>query len=381
MGVVTFFFTFIIGTASFIFYFLHRRKTHWKRKNVPHIEPEILFGNARGVNTTVYIGHFFRDMYLKMKSMGPIVGLNLYTEPVMMVTDLDLIKTILVKDFNYFPNRGLYHNEKDDPVSGNLSAIEDDEWRSLRNKLTPTFTSGKIKMMFPLIGEVAEKMIERISIEGKNGSIEVKDIHSRFTTDVIGKVAFGVECNSLDDNTTRFYQMGLKGFSKMTAWKNFLVTNYSNFSRRMRIKTFDAEVTGFYKDVIAQTIKYRDENNVQSNDFMSLLIKMLKDSTLSFNQVWAQSVVFFLAGYETTATALTYCIYELSQHEDIQKKARESIRKVLKEHDGEFTYEAVNEMQYVEQCVNGEHEKLLPLQIYQNIFNFQRHCGNIHLHQ
>jgi cytochrome P450 family 6 len=347
--------TAIIGITLFIYYFIHRRLNYWKVRDVPHIEPEFLYGNARGVGKTIFSGQFFKDMYLKMKNKGPLVGIYMYVEPMAMAMDLDLIKAILVKDFNKFPNRGGYHNEEDDPVSANLASIDDEKWRVLRHKLTPTFTSGKIKMMFPIICEVADKMIERIAIEGKQkGAIEVKDIHSRFTTDVIGKVAFGIECNSLEDNTTRFYQMGLKAFSNVNFWKRTLTTNYPDLARKLHITTSDSEVSGFYKDVVEQTIKYRSENNVQSNDFMSLLIKMMKENALTFNEVWAQSVVFFLAGYETSSTTLSYCIYEMAQSEEIRQKARESVRKVLEKHNGEFTYEAVNEMQYVEQCINGE---------------------------
>ena len=90
------------------------------------------------------------------------------------------------------------------------------------------------------------------------------------------------------------------------------------------------------------------------DSFMNLLMNTRNTSDpLTFNEIWAQSVVFILAGYETSSTALTYTLYELSQHPEIQEKARESVRKVLQDHNGKFSYEAVNEMQYVEQCAKG----------------------------
>lgn len=45
-------------------------------------------------------------------------------------------------------------------------------------------------------------------------------------------------------------------------------------------------------------------------------------------------------------------MFELSINEDIQKRARESVYEVLKNH-GDLTYEAINEMQYLQQCING----------------------------
>jgi len=85
---------------------------------------------------------------------------------------------------------------KDDPLTAHLINLEDDEWRNLRAKLTPTFTSGKLKSMLPTVIEVANHLITAIDgeIDG-TGQLEVKEMMSRFTVDVIGSVAFGIECN------------------------------------------------------------------------------------------------------------------------------------------------------------------------------------------
>jgi cytochrome P450 family 6 len=51
---------------------------------------------------------------------------------------------------------------------------------------------------------------------------------------------------------------------------------------------------------------------------------------------------------------MTYTLFELSQNPTIQDKARDSVRKVLAKHQGLFTYEAMMEMSYIENCVSGE---------------------------
>jgi cytochrome P450 family 6 len=51
---------------------------------------------------------------------------------------------------------------------------------------------------------------------------------------------------------------------------------------------------------------------------------------------------------------MTFCLHELSQNPDIQQRVRESIADVLEKHDGKITYEALNDMHYLEQCINGE---------------------------
>jgi cytochrome P450 family 6 len=346
----------LIFLLLIIYLFIKHKYRYWKRRNVPYPEPEFIYGNTRGFGKKFYHGELWKKVYENFKTKTPIAGIYVLIDPCAVVTDLDLVRNILVKDFNVFPNRGQYHNEKDDPISAHLVNIEDDKWRNLRTKLTPTFTSGKLKLMFPIIVQVVDNMLEKISKEAQiTAQLEVKDILSRLTTDVIGKIAFGIECNSLNDKDSKFYRIGLKAFGTRNILKRLLISRYQNLARKLHVRTSNPEVANFYRDIVDQTIKYREENNIESNDFMGLLIKMKNNSVdpITFNEIWAQSTVFFLAGYETSATTLTYSMYELSIHKDLQRKARENVRKVLEKHNGEFTYEAVNEMQYVEQCING----------------------------
>lgn len=292
------------------------------------------------------------DYYLKLKSHGPIAGVYLFYERFAIITDLDLVNRILVKDFNNFSNRGLYFNERDDPASANLFNIEDERWRNLRNLISPSFTSGKLKLMLPMISEISDQLVEIMSERMMHdGVLEVREILYKFATDVIGRIAFGIDCNSLNDNNDKFHRMGLKAAKKFTFFKRILTANYQNVARILRITTIDEEAAQFYKNVVHDTIEYRRINRIKKNDFMSLL---MENDSLTFNEIWAQSVIFILAGFETTATKLTFCLYELARHRDIQKRARASIEEVLEKYDGKFTYEAIQEMHFLEQCINGE---------------------------
>lgn len=85
-----------------------------------------------------------------------------FLTPNIIITDLDVIKDILIKNFDTFHNRGLFHNKKDDPLSCHLLTLEDQAWRNMRMKLTPTFTSGKMRMMFSTVLDVSIHMIENL---------------------------------------------------------------------------------------------------------------------------------------------------------------------------------------------------------------------------
>jgi cytochrome P450 family 6 len=72
------------------------------------------------------------------------VGIKPFYVPV----DPELIKHVPQIDFQHFVNHGTFIDEVNDPFSGHLFSLEDAKWRNMRIKLTPTFTSGKMKMVF-----------------------------------------------------------------------------------------------------------------------------------------------------------------------------------------------------------------------------------------
>jgi cytochrome P450 family 6 len=78
---------------------------YWKTREVPNVEPEFLHGNTRGLGKTYHSFEFMKKVYNELKDKGPVGGVHISIRPTAIITDLDLVKTILVKDFKYFSNR------------------------------------------------------------------------------------------------------------------------------------------------------------------------------------------------------------------------------------------------------------------------------------
>jgi len=309
----------------------------------------------------------FEEIFHEWKEKAKYVGLYNLFQPMLFVMDKDTIKNILIKDFNHFSSRGTYHNEADDPLSAHLFAIEGLKWKTLRNKLSPTFTSGKMKLMCPIIINIADRFKETMDgkIEAGEKGIDMRDMFARFTTDVIGTCAFGLECNSLEDPEAKFRKIGMKVFNEPRLKRpgQLALMAFPNAARRLHVKITSDEVEEFFIQAVNDTIEHRVGNGIKRDDFIDLLIGLrnekksnsMKDSDmdgLSLNEIAAQCFVFFLAGFETSSTASSFTIYELAKNQEVQDKLREHIQEVLANHNGKLSYEALKDMTYLEQCIN-----------------------------
>ena len=90
----------------------------------------------------------------------------MFFKPNLVITDPELIRMVLTTEFKKFHDRGIFSNEKIDPLTGNLFQLSGKKWRNLRVKLTPTFTSGKIKQMFAILktcGKELAKSLENVA--------------------------------------------------------------------------------------------------------------------------------------------------------------------------------------------------------------------------
>ncbi|XP_023310269.1 cytochrome P450 6a2-like [Anoplophora glabripennis] len=356
---------FFVTLTVVVYAYFKWKYQYWKRKGLPYFVPKIPFGNfPNPLTSQLSMGEHIALLYKEAKARG-WKGCGLYTMavPIYMVLDMDLVKNIMTKDFNNFMDRGIYFNEKADPISAHLFAITGMKWKNLRAKLTPTFTSGKMKMMFQTMadcGVILEKYIKD-EVAGKQ-VVDIKDILGRFSTDIIGSCAFGLDCNSFEQPNSPFrvYGKNVLETSTLELIKEAFCISFPKAARALSLRVFRKQACDFYTSVVHDTISYREKNSVKRNDFMQLLLEMkAKDdnatengNTLTMPEIIAQSFVFFIAGFETSSTTMTFALFELARNTAVQDKVREEIRTVLAKHDNKVTYDSMNELVYMKQVID-----------------------------
>ena len=202
----------IIASVVFVcYYYLKYVYSHWERyDDIKSITPVIPFGNlSKVVKKQTSFGLVFYNLYQQVNDK--FIGVYLFFRPAILVRDLDLVRSILVSDFQHFHDRGVFCDPESDPFSASIFAMHGEQWKSLRQKLTPAFTSGKLKSMFPTLLDVGYELDKHLKVEADgNKVIEAKDIFSRYVVDVIASVIFGVDVSTIKNPEHEFRQIGKK---------------------------------------------------------------------------------------------------------------------------------------------------------------------------
>lgn len=353
---------------SSIYFYWKSKTSFWERRGVPSLPTSFPMGNMAGIGKTIHWAHRFQEIYEAFKNKSKVGGFYFLTSPRLVVTDLNFLKTVLVKDFNSFRNRGLFFNEEFDPLSGHLFNSENEKWKNLRTKLSPTFTSGKMKTMFPIVGAKTQELVNHIAKYAiEKTAMEVRDVCVRYTADVIGACAFGLECNCLIQSNAEFMVEANRVFDFKPARRQlefFIQNTFKSLAVKLKLRQTTWETEKYFMGIVNDAVKHRENNPAVYNDFLNILLNIYKHGIvkgetdeevgkITFNEMAAQSFLFFFAGFETTSTTLYYALYELARNQDIQEKARDEATEISSKYNGNISYEACMESVYIGQIING----------------------------
>ncbi|XP_014488280.1 PREDICTED: cytochrome P450 9e2-like [Dinoponera quadriceps] len=360
---------FIIGVLKVIV-FLYQQHTYWKKRGVPCIRIIPAFRIAgrlllRRLSITDYISFIYNyDWDAKY------IGLMDMTTPVVLLRDTELIRDVMVKDFEHFPDHRSFANEEIDPLfSKNIAALRGNRWKEMRNTLSPSFTASKMKVMFELVSKCAREFTEYLTDHPELcSSIDTKDAFRRYTTDVIATSAFGISVNSMKDRNNEFFTRGVEttkfgGFSNMM--KFMLYRASPRLAKALGFQLILPDTSKFFKRIVAETIKTREEQGIVRPDMIHLLMQARSKEgpnvpEMTLEDIVAQAFIFFLAGFDTSATLMCFLAHELAVHRDIQDRLFEEVELHFAEGNGEISYEAVSKMTYMDMVVSEALRKYPP---------------------
>ncbi|XP_030788466.1 cytochrome P450 3A5 isoform X3 [Rhinopithecus roxellana] len=340
----------------------------FKRQGIPGPTPLPFLGNILSYRQGIW--KFDTECYKKYGKCGGETQDGQL--PVLTITDPDMIKTVLVKEcYSVFTNRRPLG-----PVGLMKSAIsiaEDEEWKRIRSLLSPTFTSGKLKEMFPIIAQYGDVLVRNLRREAEKGKpVTLKDIFGAYSMDVITGTSFGVNIDSLNNPKDPFVE-SIKKFLKFDILDPLFLSIVlfpflTPAFEALNVSLFPKDAMNFLSKSVNRMKKSRlNDKQKHRVDFLQLMIdsqnskEIESHKALSDQELVAQSIIFIFAGYETTSSVLSFTIYELATHPDVQQKLQKEIDAVLP-NKAPATYDAMVQMEYLDMVVN-ETLRLFPIAI------------------
>ncbi|NXI59305.1 CP3AO protein, partial [Chloroceryle aenea] len=342
----------------------------FKKLGIPGPQPVPFFGSLLGYRHGVQ--NFDQMCFEKY---GKIWGIFDGRQPVLVVSDPILIKNILVKEcYSIFTNRRNFG--LNGILKSALNVAEDETWKRIRTVLSPAFTGGKLKEMFPTINHYGENLVKNIEKKVANNEfVTMKDIFGAYSMDVVTSTSFSVHVDSMGNPNDPFVTnvKKLLQLSFLNPVLIFLVVFPSIIPvlEKMNVNLLPSEIMDFFKGVFIKLKKEREkESSMDQVDFLQLMIDSQNphessksaetDSckTLSDEEILAQAVTFVFAGYETTSSTLSYISYNLATHPDVQQRLQDEIDASLP-NKATPTYKAITQLEYLEMVVN-ESLRLFP---------------------
>jgi len=250
-----------------------------------------------------------------------------------------------------------------------LSSLEDEPWKRVRSTTTPTFSSGKLKSIIPIMTSSAGPMLSTLASSADNQeAIDVKLLFGNYTMDIIARSAFAT---NPDDY---FVSQASKLFT-FPFWRKFL-----DYVIPMRILEFfrftvlPHRPMQFFRRITEQAIAKRKRENIEIPDFLQLLMKANVEGVtgskhLSEEEILSQSVLFFSVGYETSSQLLAYAAYCLALNPEVQEKTYLEVKEAFLSNSGKIDHGILSKLIYTKAVIDET------LRLYNPVLRMERRAG------
>jgi len=385
----------------------------WERLGFPCISGSFPWGSHKAIITqSKHLNVIMKEDYDRFKDKD-LFGTYILGKPILNINNVDMVRDILVKNFNNFVNRDddklvklMDGGDMDQLWMKQLTSLTGDAWKDVRATFSPIFTSGKMRSMYKFMLEIGSRLTDELGDKAEaDTDFELKDVFGKFSLDTLASCAFGIDANSFKDKDTVFVKAAGRIFTQSVMdnmlFLTRLIPGCQAIQKFFKINILKPKETRFLVKIIKDSIENRRKTGQRENDLIDLMIDCIqlegdvskidnneiedsqkdqyeKDMEMShtvknkqFNEdtIVATSLVLLVAGYDTTGMTLSFLSYELAKNPNIQEKLQEEIDQAFDDNNGEMPdYSSIQGLPYLDACI---HEAL---RLHTPVGNLFRAC-------
>lgn len=260
----------------------------------------------------------------KLRSYGDIVFLRLGNQDIYLLNHPDFIKEVLVNQArNFYKGRGLQRAKR--LLGEGLLTSEEELHKRQRRLVQPAFHRQRIANYAKIMIDYATRTRESWRA---NERVNISEEMMRLTLAIVAKTLFNAEVEKDADEIGKAMGVFVKSF-------DFLTLPFVEILEKLplpRVRAFN-NARDFLDKTIYKMIEERRAKNEDLGDLMSMLLIAQDEEGdgkgMTDLQVRDEIMTLFIAGHETTANALTWTWYLLSQNPNVEAKMWQEIDEVL----------------------------------------------------
>ncbi|KAL4810886.1 cytochrome P450 [Aspergillus unguis] len=241
---------------------------------------------------------------------------------IILTRDPENIKAILTGQFADYGKGESFHRDWREFLGDSIFVTDGEQWSASRHLIRPMFVRDRL-----VDTEIFEKHVQHLIplLEGQNGNkvVDVTSLFFRYTLDAATDYLLGDGTDSLQNPETefaeafRYVQRRQSQIFRLGVFK-FLLPR-GEFRRQLRV--MDDFIRPYISRVLAMSPAELDQKLSKNETFLHALARFTRDPRVLRDQL----VAVLLAGRDTTAATLSFCLFELARNPAVVEKLREEI--------------------------------------------------------
>jgi cytochrome P450 len=270
------------------------------------------------------IESFAQEAYERDILERKLLGRSLF-----VVNEPGAIKRVLIDNAANYQKTEITRRILEPGLGKGLITAEGETWRAHRRTMSPAFDIRSIAAYTPVMTAAAEDLLAQWSAIPAGAAVDAATSMMEVTLNIISRTMFSNDSDDIvsimERSAGRYQQEMRPNIMDMLGWPKWL----AGLPRR----NVAARTLGEFDRVVDRLIKERSRDPASyPKDLLARLVAARDEQTgvgMSAQEVRDHVITIFLAGHETTAMALTWTWFLLSQHPHVEAKLHAEIDAVL----------------------------------------------------
>ncbi|SDQ68867.1 Cytochrome P450 [Chryseobacterium soldanellicola] len=218
------------------------------------------------------------------------------------------------------------------------------DWLKQRRLIQPGFSKAKIASLVNIMEEEIDKSFQSFDV---NTEADLYDFFHTLAFNIVAKTLFS---SDIDENTVKELGKNITEIQEVFA-KEVRLPFYSQILKIFGVIDKNIQKSKRSKDIIQGVLDKRRNSGEEKNDLLDMLIQTRYEDTnlpMSDEQLVDEMLILFIAGHETTANALSFIFFEISQNPEAEKKLKQEI---VEESENIFTTESLMKKSYTSNII------------------------------